>query len=200
MSFGSFRKFILAKKKLDQFPDILHMPTKSMRISPRFFFILEKCEKSQSALRFQFKPDFRVSVGIRPFRSMMELKMETFESAQKIKIFDILDFGFAAEAIIAYQNFCGIFAIWRIFSVGIAKNLDLLSLPERANIQLHHTSKCAKSDRNSLIWLKMESERSSQKQHFFSHFEQFQQKMCCKMWNVVLNFEIQCKNKNKVKN
>ena len=28
------------------------------------------------------------------------------------------------------------------------------------------------SDRNSLIWLKIKSERSSQKQHFFSHFKQ----------------------------
>ena len=43
----------------------------------------------------------------------------------------------------------------------------------------------------------MKSERSSQKQHFFSHFKQFQLKMRCKMENVVLNFEIQCKNENK---
>ena len=90
MSFGSFRKFILAKKKFDQFPDIFHMPTKSMRISPRNFFILEKCEKSESNLRFQIKPDERISVEIRPFWSMMELKMETFESVKKIKIFGIL--------------------------------------------------------------------------------------------------------------
>jgi len=72
---------------------------------------------------------------------MFELKMETFESAQKIKIFDILDPRFAAEAIIAYQNFCGIFAIWRIFSVGIAENRFLLALPENTAVQLHHTSK-----------------------------------------------------------
>ena len=33
-------------------------------------------------------------------------------------------------------------------------------------------NKLANSDKNSLIWLKMKSERSSQKQLFFSHFEQ----------------------------
>ena len=37
MIFGKFRKCILARKKIDFFPDILHMPPKSMRISPRFF-------------------------------------------------------------------------------------------------------------------------------------------------------------------
>ena len=37
MSFGSFRKSIVAPKKIDDFHDILHMPAKSMRISLRFF-------------------------------------------------------------------------------------------------------------------------------------------------------------------
>jgi hypothetical protein len=73
----------------------------------------------------------------------------------------------------------------------------LSASPEKALFQLNHISKWAKSDRNSLIWLKMKSERSSQKQHFFSHFKQFQLKMRCKMENIVLNFEIQCKNENK---
>ena len=41
---------------------------------------------------------------------MMNLKMKTFETVKKIKIFDILDLRFAAGAIITYQNFCGIFA------------------------------------------------------------------------------------------
>ena len=131
---------------------------------------------------------------------MFELKMETFEKLGKIKIFGILGIRYAAEAIIAHQNFCAIFAIWRIFSVGNGENHFFLALLEKANVQLHHISKWANSDRNSLMWFKLKSERSSQKQHFFSHFEQFQQKMCCKMRNVVLNFEIQCKNKNKVKN
>ena len=124
---------------------------------------------------------------------MMKLKMETFESAQKIKIFDILHLRFAAQAIIAHQNFFCIFAIWRIFSVGNAENLDLLSFFERANVQLHHTSKWANSDRNSLMWLKMKSERSSQKQHFFSHFEQFQLKMRWKVLKSVLNLDFQGK-------
>ena len=134
MIFGSFRKFILAKKKFDQFPDTFHMPAKSMRISPRIFFILEKYEKSEPELRFQIKPDERISVGFCPFWRMMELKMETFESVKKIKSFDILDLRFAAGAIIAYQNFCGIFAIWRIFSVGNAENRFLLALPENTAV------------------------------------------------------------------
>ena len=195
MIFGSFRKFILAKKKIDHFPDIFHMPTKSMRISLRFFFILEKSEKSQSELRFQIKPDERISVGFCSFWNMFELKMETFEKLGKIKIFGILGIRYAAEAIIAHQNFCAIFAIWRIFSVGNGENRFFLALLEKANVQLHHISKWANSDRNSLIWLKLKSERSSQKQHFSSHFKQFKLKMRCEVLNVVLKTGIQSKNK-----
>ena len=161
------------------------MPTKSMRISPKIFFILEKCEKSESELRFQIKPDERISVGIRPFWNMFELKMETFESAQKIKIFDISDLRFAAEAIIAHQNFRSIFAICSIFSAQIARNLIFLKNFENSGIDAHHTSKWANSDRISLMWFKLKSERSQQKQHFFSHFKQFQLKMRCESWICV---------------
>ena len=78
----------------------------------QIFFISEKSEKSESSLRFQNEPDLRDSVGICPFRDMMEMKMETFEKGKTIEIFDILDPRFAAEAInIGRQNFCGIFAI-----------------------------------------------------------------------------------------
>ena len=62
----------------------------------------------------------------------------------------------------------------------MTRNLIFPKKLENSGIDAHHTSKWAKSARNLLIWLKMKSERSSQKQHFFSHFEQFQQKMCCK--------------------
>ena len=103
--------------------------------------------------------------------------MEVFESREKIKFFDILDPRFAAEAIIAHLIFCGIFAIRSIFDLQSAENRFLLKSPKKAWFHLHHTSKWAKSDRNSLSWLKMKSERSLQKQHFFSHFKDFQLKM-----------------------
>ena len=137
----------------------------------QIFYIFEKSEKSQSELRFHFEPDWRDSVGFCPFWDMMELKMEAFESCEKIKIFDILDCRFAAEAIIAHMIFCGILAISSIFDLQNAENRFLLKSPEKAWFVLHHTSIWAKSDRNSLIWLKMKSERSLQKQHFFSHFK-----------------------------
>ena len=121
--------------------------------------------------------------------------METFESVKKIKIFDILDFRFAAGAIIAYQNFCGIFAIWRIFSAQNAENRFFSASPKNALFQLHHISKWANSDRISLMWSILKSERSSQKQHFFSHFKQFQLKMRCEVLNVALKIGIQSKNK-----
>ena len=111
MIFVSFRKFILATKKFDQFPDTLHMPAKSKRISPRIFFILKKYEKSESELRFQIKADERISVGFCPFSSMMKLNLETFENRGKMEIFAILDLRFPLEANIAHGNFCGIFAI-----------------------------------------------------------------------------------------
>ena len=65
--------------------------------------------------------------------------MEVFESREKIKIFDILDPRFAAEAIIAHLIFYCIFAIRRIFGVENAENRFLLASPEKAWIHLHHT-------------------------------------------------------------
>ena len=111
----------------------------------------------------------------------MELNFETFENRGKIGIFAILDLRFPSEAIIAHGNFCGIFAIWRLFSTQNARNRFFFVSPENTKFHLDHISKWAKSDRNSLIWLKMKSERSSRKQHFFSHFEQFVLKM---RWKV----------------
>ena len=97
MIFGSFRKFILAKKKFDQFPDTFHMPAKSMRISPRIFFILEKCEKSEYELRFQIKPDERISVGIRPFLIMGKLNSCVFWQSEQKTIFGISDTEYAPD-------------------------------------------------------------------------------------------------------
>ena len=71
---------------------------------------------------------------------MMELKMEVFESREKIKIFDILDLRFAAEAIIAHLIFCGIFAIWSIFDLQSAENRFLLKMPGKARFYLHNAS------------------------------------------------------------
>ena len=59
---------------------------------------------------------------------------------------------------------------------------------ENTKFQLYDTSKWAKSDS---ISIKMKSERSSQKQHFFSHFKQFQLIMRCKVLNVVWIFEVE---------
>ena len=44
MSFGKFRKCFLPEKKINFFLDIFHMPTKSMRISPKFFLFSRKME------------------------------------------------------------------------------------------------------------------------------------------------------------
>ena len=156
------------------------MSAKSRRIAPKKFweiFHLEKSQKSQPELRFHFKPHERVSVGFCSFRSMMKLKMETFEKREKIEISCILGRRFASEAIFAQENFLPIFGIWSIFDRHMTRNLHFRKEFENTNIHVNHTSKWAKSDRNSLIWLKIKSERSSRKQHFFSHFEQFQLKM-----------------------
>ena len=104
------------------------------------FFIFEKSEKSESSLRIQNEPDLRDSVGICPFWNMIELKMGSYEKLGKIKIFDILGIRYAAEAIIAHQNLCAIFAIWSIFGVHIAENRFFLASSEEANVQLNHTS------------------------------------------------------------
>ena len=87
MSFGSFRKCIWARKKIKFFRDIFDVPAKSMRISPRFFFILEKYEKSQSALRFQFKPDFRVSCRILLIPECDEAEFQNFRKSRKNRDF-----------------------------------------------------------------------------------------------------------------
>ena len=61
---GDFRKSIWAQKKFDNFPDILHVPTKSRRISLRFFFISENLKNLnyRSDLKmsqiFEFLSDF----------------------------------------------------------------------------------------------------------------------------------------------
>ena len=61
---GDFRKSILAQKKFGNFPDILHVPTKSRRISLRFFFISENLKNLnyRSDLKmsqiFEFLSDF----------------------------------------------------------------------------------------------------------------------------------------------
>ena len=112
---------------------------------------------------------------------MMKLNLATFENREKNRIFVILDFRFTSEAIIAHGNFCSIFAIWRLFSTQNAQNRFFSILLRNTKFQLHHISKWAKSDRNSVIWLKMKSGCSSRKQHFFSHFEEFQLKM---RWKV----------------
>ena len=119
---------------------------------------------------------------------MMELKFDAFERIWKIEISDILDPRFAAEAIIAHQNFRSIFAICSIFSAQIARDLIFPKNFENSGIDAHHTSKWANSDRISLMWFKLKSERSHQKQHFFSHFKQFQLKMRCKSWICCSNF------------
>ena len=123
--------------------------------------------------------------------------MEIFERFGKMELFSILGFRFAAGAILAQKNFWRIFGVGSIFDPHIARNLDFSEVFKNARIVVNHTSKWAKSDRNSLIWLKMNSERSSQKQHFFSHFKPFQLKMRCKIEDVGLNFNLQCKNGNK---
>ena len=91
-----------------------------------------------------------------PIWDMMELKMEPFESRKKIKIFDILEPVFAAETIIAHLILCGILVISNIFDLQNAENRFLLKSPGKA--WLHHISEWAKSDRISLIWLKIKSE------------------------------------------
>ena len=111
----------------------------------------------------------------------MELNFETFEKRKKIEILVILDLRFAPEAIFAKENFWPIFGRWSIFDRHMTRNLHFRKEFENTNIHVNHTSEWAKSARNSLIWFKMKSGRSSRKQHFFSHFEQFQLKM---RWKV----------------
>ena len=130
----------MARKKIEFFPDFFHVPAKSMRISPRFFSYRAYRSKSETSLRIQFQPDQRISVGFCLLWNMFELKMETFEKLEKFKIFDIWGLRYAAEAIIAHQNWCAIFAIWSIFGVHIAENCFFLASFEKANFQLNHTS------------------------------------------------------------
>ena len=52
---GDFRKSIWAQKKFENFPDILHMPTKSKRISLRFFFI------SENLKNLNYRSDLKMS-------------------------------------------------------------------------------------------------------------------------------------------
>jgi len=83
------------------------------------------------------------------------------------------------------QIFRSIFAICSIFSDQNARNLIFPKVFENSSVGVHHTSKWAKSDRISLMWLKLKFEHSQQKQHFLSHFKQLQLKMRCKSCTCV---------------
>ena len=115
-----------------------------------------------------------------------------------MEILAIMSVRFPSEAIIAHGNFCGVFANWSLFCGQNARNCFFFVWPGNTKFHLDHTSKWAKSARNSLIWLKMKSERSSRKQHFFSHFEEFVLEMRWKVLNVALNLNISIKNENKI--
>ena len=174
---GSLGSLFEPKKKLDQFPDTFHIPTKSMRTWPRFFSFSRNLKNLNHRSDFKMNQICEILSEFAHSEIWWRWKWKLPKKEKKIEIFDILDPRFTAEAIIGRQNFCGIFAIWSIFGVPNVENRFFVSSPENALIQLQHTSIRAKSDRNSLIWLKMKSERSSQKQHFFSHFKQIQLKM-----------------------
>ena len=124
---------------------------------------------------------------------MMRLNSCVFWQSEQKTIFGISDTEYApdrenaAEILMGDNGFCSKSEVRNV------KNLNFLRAFESFHFQLHHTSKWANSDRNSLMWLKMKSERSSQKQHFFSHFEQFQLKMRWKVLKSVLNLDFQGK-------
>ena len=150
------------------------MSTKSKRISLRFFFISENLKNLnyRSDLKmsqiFEFLSDFAHSEiwWSWIWKFSKELKKSRFSTFWAPNLL---------QNPLSPARFSAAFLRCGAYSTSKMSKIDFFVFPplKKALFQLHHTSIRAKSAGNSLIWLKMKSERSSKKQHFFSHFKHF---------------------------
>ena len=119
----------------------------------------EKVLFLRGTLRFHFKPDQRVSDGICPFWNMMRINSWVFEFFWKNEISSHMAVEYAPQPKNEPKIFLGENCFWSKSAAQNAENLDFFAFFESFHFQLHHTPKWAKSDRNSLIWFKLKSER-----------------------------------------
>ena len=91
---------------------------------------------------------------------MIELNICFFERSEKKTIFGNMDAEYAldrengAQILMGDNGFCSIYEVQNV------ENLDFSKIFESFHFQLHHTPEWANSDRISLMWLILRSERS----------------------------------------
>ena len=119
----------------------------------------EKMLFSRGTLGFQFEPDQRISGGFCPYWSMIHMNVCIFEFFSKMEISSHMAVEYAPQPKKGQKIFLGENGFCSKSAAHNAEKLDFFAFFESFHFQLHHTAKWAKSDRNSLIWFKLKSER-----------------------------------------